>query len=267
LSSLKNCILRQATLPLLKPILNFKRMKKILPIALMVSSAAFGQTVEDANILLGNLSGSLYWDSYNDNSKIVSNLNFSVYADGTNSDYVTPAFAIKVYLWDGSNPTFVHTFEDDGIHHFGGRDYVDEDIDISNNGLPAGSYRLGVYIDADDDISDSEDDPSDNAYLAPGELDYTPGGSSAGINEKVLNTLMVFPNPAAEKVTIAWENSSGEAPEKLEVTDLNGRIVKLLAIDGNKMCVNLNVSDLNAGIYVISVQSAAGIRTQKFIKQ
>lgn len=231
-------------------------------------SAAFGQTEEDANIFLGNIGGSLYWDSYNDATKIIDNLNFSVYADGTNSAYVTPEFTIKVYLWDGSNPTFVHTFNDNGIYHFGGRDYTDEDIDISDNGLPAGSYRVGVYVDADDDISSSEDDPSDNAYLAPGELDYTPGGSSAGIFEKEeLNTLMVFPNPAAEKVMIAWENTGGATAETLQIADLNGRVVRSVAIEGNKASMNLNVSDLNPGVYVVNVQSASGIRTQKFIKQ
>lgn len=233
----------------------------------LLSGSAFGQTVEDANILLGNMSGSLYWDSYNDNTKMVNDLNFSVYADGTNSDYVTPAFTIKVYIWDGSNPTFVHTFNDPGIYHFGGRDYENQDIDLSDLPLPAGSYRLGVYVDADDDIPSSEDDEGDNAYLAPGDINFTPGGSSAGIDENTeMNTLMVFPNPVAEKVTIAWENKDAQAAEMLEIRDLDGRLVRSMELNG-QTSVNLGVSDLNAGIYVIAVRSANRIATQKFIKQ
>lgn len=235
--------------------------------AALICGSAFGQTEEDANILLGNLSGSLYWDSYDDNTKIVDNLNFSVYAEGTNSEYVTPEFTIKVYIWDGSNPTFVHTINDPGLYHFGGRDYENIDIDLSELELPAGSYRLGVYVDADDDIPSSEDDESDNAYLAPGEIDFTPGGSTAGINEQELNTLMVFPNPVSEKVTIAWENTNGQTAETLEVRDLEGRLVRSIELNGNQTGINVDVADLNAGVYVIAIRSANRVATQKFIKQ
>jgi len=243
-------------------------MNKIFTIATaaLLTGSAFGQTVEDANILLGNMSGSLYWDSYNNNTKIVDNLNFSVYADGTNSSYVTPAFTIKVYIWDGSNPTFVHTFNDPGIYHFGGRDYIDEDIDLTDLGLPAGSYRLGVYVDADDAIPSSVDDENDNAYLAPNNINYTPG-SSAGINEnQELNTLMVFPNPVNDKVTIAWENN-GQTAEMLEIRDLNGRVVRSIELGSNQTVANLYTSDLNAGVYVVAIHSAHTVYTQKFIKQ
>ncbi len=243
-------------------------MKKIFTIATaaLLTGSAFGQIEEDANILLGNID--LYWDSYNDNTKIVNDLNFSVYADGTNSSYVTPPFTIKVYIWDGSNPTFVHTINDPGIYHFGGRDYVDLDIDLTDMPLPAGSYRLGVYVDADDDIPSSEDDDSDNAYLAPNNINYTPGGSSAGINEnEELNTLMVFPNPVNEKVTIAWENTNGQSPETLEIRDLNGRIVRSANLENSQTVLNMNVSDLDAGVYVIAISSSNHVATQKFIKQ
>lgn len=244
-------------------------MKQIFTCAAVVllSGMSFGQTVEDANVLLGNLSGSLYWDSYDDNTKMVSGLNFSVYADGTNSDYVTPPFTIKVYIWDGSNPTFVQTYNDPGIHHFGGRDYTNETIDLTSLGLPAGSYRLGVFVDADDAISDATDDPSDNAYLAPNNINYTPGGGSAGIAENTpMNTLMVFPNPAAEKVTIAWENNGSNA-ESLEIRDLDGRVVKSTALSAGQSNANFGVSELTAGVYVVAIHSASGVATQRFVKQ
>lgn len=244
-------------------------MKKCLPLMaglLFTTAGSFAQTVEDANVLLGNLSGSLYWDSYDDATKIVDNLNFSVYADGTNSSYYTPAFTIKVYLWDGSNPTFVHTFNDPGIPHFGSRDYTNEDIDISDNGLPAGSYRLGVFVDADDDIPDSEDDPSDNAYLAPGNIDYTPGsGSTAGLKENDMNTLMVFPNPATEQVFVTWENTMGGI-RSAEITDMNGRVMESLQVASGSNKTKISVSQLPAGTYFIRVTTDQTVMTQKFIK-
>ena len=245
-------------------------MKKIFTIATaaLLSGMTWGQTVENANILLGNVSGSLYWDSYDDNTKIVSDLNFSVYADGTNSDYVTPAFTIKVYLWDGSNPTFVQTINDQGIHHFGGRDYQHLNIDLSGLGLPAGSYRLGVYVDADDAIPSPPDDENDNAYLAPGNINYTPGGSSAGITENAaLNNLTIFPNPAKDQITVSWENNAGETTQTLEIRDLEGRLVSTTTLNSNQTTMDLNVEDLNTGIYVITISSANHAASQKFIKQ
>jgi hypothetical protein len=173
-----------------------------------------------------------------------------------------------VYIWDGSNPTFVHTINDPGIYHFGGRDYVDLDIDLTGMPLPAGSYRLGVYVDADDDIPSSEDDDSDNGYLAPDNINFTPGGSSAGINEnEELNTLMVFPNPVSEKVTIAWENKNGESAETLEIRDLNGRVVRSVNLENNQTAVNFQTADLNAGVYVVAISSTSGVSTQKFVKE
>lgn len=229
----------------------------------LLATTVMGQTVEDANVYVGNLSSSLYWDSYDDNTKILNNLNFSVYADGSNSNYVTPPFAIMVYVWDGSNPTFVQTYNDAGIYHFGARDYANQDIDLSDLQLPAGAYRIGVYVDANDDIPDSADDPGDNAALADGEFNFTPGGgSSAGISEtKTLNTLMVFPNPAKEKILISWENTG--SPATIGIHDLNGRLLRTL--ETTNCNVSAETSDLPAGMYTVSVTSAEYFGIQKFV--
>lgn len=245
-------------------------MKKMLTCAAvtLLTGMSFGQTVEDANIMLGNLPDNLYWTNYNDNTKIVSGLYFSVFADGTNSSNVTPPFTIKVYIWDGSNPTFVQTYNDAGIYHFGGREYADQTIDLTSLGLPAGSYRLGVFVDADDDISSSADDPSDNAYLAANNINFTPGGSSAGITEnKALNTLMVFPNPVTDKVTVAWEKGNTIGVELIEIMDLNGQVVKTMSLESNQTHVNLNVTELTPGLYIVALHSANGKSVQKFMKQ
>lgn len=210
----------------------------------------------------------MYWDSYNDNTKIVSNLNFSVYADGSNSDYVTPPFTIKVYLWDGSNPTFVHTYNDQGIHHFGGRDYQNQTIDLSNLSLPAGSYRLGVFVDADDAISGSTDDPADNAYLAEGEINYTPGGSSASLEETdEMNTLMVFPNPATDQVFITWEAKNTTSVKEIRITDLNGSILQVIHPADGATSVNAITSNFKQGIYVVALVTEKSISTSKFVQQ
>lgn len=240
-------------------------MKQVFTYAVvLLATTVMGQTEEDANVFVGNLSSNLYWDSYDDNTKTLNNLNFSVFADGSNSNYVTPPFAIMVYVWDGSNPTFVQTYNDPGIYHFGSREYTNQDIDLSDLQLPAGAYRIGVYVDANDDIPDSADDPGDNASLADGEFNFTPGGgSSAGIyGGNTLNTLMVFPNPAKEKILISWEQTG--SPATIQLHDLNGRLIKTLEAPTNQ--VSAETGNLPAGMYTVTVTSANYFGVQKFVR-
>jgi hypothetical protein len=246
---------------------NSKTLLFVSALGLFTAGIAKAQIEEDANVSLGNLSGNFYFDSYDNNTKTVKKLNFVVLADGTNSARVTPEFTIKVYIWDGSTPHFVKTFNDNGLYHFGSRDYVDQDIDLSGLQLPAGTYRLGVFVDADDDIPNPPDDGDDNAYLAAGDINFTPGGGgSTGMVEKNagLNNLSLFPNPVADKLNISW-NSNGA--ETIQLRDISGRLVQTLEVEHGSRGMSLPVEALDPGIYVLTLMSKEGMSVQKFLKQ
>lgn len=100
-----------------------------------------------------------------------------------------------------------------------------------------------------------------SSYAAP-----TPGSSLfldnvsigvASINENNLTASKVFPNPASDVLNVVVE---GEL-SNVSIATLDGKIVK------NSTTSTINVSDLNAGMYIYTVTTAAGkVATGNFVK-
>jgi len=88
------------------------------------------------------------------------------------------------------------------------------------------------------------------------------GGTNA-INDFENNPFVsVFPNPVTfGRITIA--NNSGEKIKTIEVIDMKGLIVKNLKTDQSK--VEIEVSDLNKGLYFIRVQTEKAISSKKIV--
>jgi hypothetical protein len=70
----------------------------------------------------------------------------------------------------------------------------------------------------------------------------------------------VSPNPASDVLNIA--NSSNIDVNGIQITDINGRIVS----EVKGMTNQINVSELNAGVYFLKISSAQGTGTTKIIK-
>lgn len=226
------------------------------------------QTIVDANVSLSNVTSNTYFDNYNDNTKMVNGLNFEVLCDGTNSDDVTNPFTIKVYIWDGSNPTFVETFNDPGINHFGGHEYTNKTVDLSSLQLPAGTYRLGVVVNADGDIPNPPDDPSDNAGLLEGNIVFTPGSGSAGLtaNQNLSTSIHLFPNPATNNLKISWNGKAGNGITKISITGIDGQLVKEMNTNSDQSFAAIDISDLPQGVYIVHTISNDAVITKKFVK-
>jgi len=73
----------------------------------------------------------------------------------------------------------------------------------------------------------------------------------------------VFPNPANDFVTIS--NADNISVKAISITDLNGRVVKQNTYS-NVTNVQVNVSDLASGVYMMSISSDKGSVTKKIIK-
>lgn len=78
-------------------------------------------------------------------------------------------------------------------------------------------------------------------------------------NSDPVNGIRVYPNPAKHYITI----DSREMIDKIQVTDLSGRIVDELNLRSNKS--NCYTGDLNTGIYMIRVFSEGTVNTAKII--
>lgn len=84
-----------------------------------------------------------------------------------------------------------------------------------------------------------------------------------GVNNNTLlsSQLSIFPNPSNGIVTIL-------APEmainSIEMSDINGRIVKITKVNGLNE-TQINVSDLAKGVYFLKIASDKGIATKKLV--
>lgn len=73
----------------------------------------------------------------------------------------------------------------------------------------------------------------------------------------------VFPNPSTGIVNISSKNNN--AIDVVQVTDLNGRIVKTNNMNGVSDA-QINISDLTSGVYFVNIKTDAGSGTTKIVK-
>lgn len=80
-------------------------------------------------------------------------------------------------------------------------------------------------------------------------------------NDNSISLFNLYPNPATTLLNIS--NTNNFEIVSISVSDINGRMVKnQIGADAQ-----INVSDLNAGVYFVTIESNEGMTTKKFIKQ
>ena len=78
------------------------------------------------------------------------------------------------------------------------------------------------------------------------------------------NSFSVYPNPTSNVLTIS--NGNGFNLKSVLVTDLNGRVVKEIKFN-TVSDVNINMSDLAKGMYILNINSDLGSTVKKVIKE
>lgn len=71
----------------------------------------------------------------------------------------------------------------------------------------------------------------------------------------------LYPNPTSSILNIS--NNENYEIKNISITDINGRVVK----NQQGALIQINVSDLNSGVYFVTIEAAEGKTTKKFIKQ
>ncbi|MFN3753279.1 T9SS type A sorting domain-containing protein [Flavobacterium sp.] len=84
-----------------------------------------------------------------------------------------------------------------------------------------------------------------------------------GVNESFANKFSTYPNPVDNTVSIS--NNYNILLTDISITDVNGRTVKTLRVN-NLSQVEINVSDLNSGVYFMNINTDSGKAVKKFIK-
>ena len=105
-----------------------------------------------------------------------------------------------------------------------------------------------------------------SAIWYPGDQAYSNGnafairmnfGASVDLVENSVNKLHVFPNPSKEFVNIKIENNF---PSELILMDVSGKIILEKTFTNS---LNINLSNLNNGIYFLSVDNNSQIITER----
>jgi hypothetical protein len=88
--------------------------------------------------------------------------------------------------------------------------------------------------------------------------------NAVGINSVTSGEITLYPNPADDFITLTLNN---EHPEKVIITDVFGRMVKIQSFEGEYKQCKVSISDLQSGLYAITVYSDKQVYSLKFIRR
>ncbi|MFC6877068.1 T9SS type A sorting domain-containing protein [Flavobacterium myungsuense] len=74
----------------------------------------------------------------------------------------------------------------------------------------------------------------------------------------------VYPSPASDIITVS--NNNNVSVNSISIVDLNGRVLNQSKFN-NQSKVQINISNLSAGIYMMNINTVNGIATKKIIKK
>ena len=129
----------------------------------------------------------------------------------------------------------------------------------------------GVPVDANgcaDSQKDTDGDGvNDDVDTCPNTLSGVPvdanGCEIILFTENLTFVKKIYPNPTDDKLTISIQ--SGIEVEDLNLIDLSGKLIKPKSIFKNKNNIEINVSNLNEGIYMLELISNKEVDKVKVI--
>jgi len=93
--------------------------------------------------------------------------------------------------------------------------------------------------------------------------DFKVTATTLSTDDFVSSKFSVYPNPANNLVTVS--NNGNIQINKVSITDINGRTVKSTNYNGVTE-TQVNISELNAGIYFMNIDTNEGTATKKIVK-
>lgn len=173
----------------------------------------------------------------------------SVFVKSMSSTYFLEEYSIGVYVGSG-NPTSGSDFIATDISGFEAPYFGWENIIVDLDAYSNQTVRIGIRNQGNDHYMFMVDD-----------FKITTTGLS--VNETFTMKFNANPNPAQDVINIS--NNENIILNNITVTDINGRIVKSVKVS-NVSETQINVSDLNAGIYFMNINTDSGVAVKKIIK-
>jgi|TARA_R110000737_G_scaffold225069_3_gene239915 hypothetical protein len=95
-----------------------------------------------------------------------------------------------------------------------------------------------------------------------GTIDYCVT-SSVGIDEFGIKSFSIYPNPAANEVSIDFGDLK---VTEIEIFDINGQVVKSRISNEGNGVVSVDISNLSSGTYFVKSIEDSGFKVEKFVK-
>lgn len=137
---------------------------------------------------------------------------------------------------------------------FSGEDPILTADEMTQYGLE-GSFELCYTFEIHAGPGSSTTDPD----MSNNQACITINRGGVAISENVVSEVSIYPNPATSVLNV---NAAGYS--QVEVINMLGQVVYSNSISNN---AQINVSDLNNGVYFVRLSGANGTTTQKFIKK
>ena len=139
----------------------------------------------------------------------------------------------------------------------------DENSTLTPEGAPMDEITLSGYNNetyfafyAFSDTSGVDND----LFIDNFQITATSLSDTAGVEDESLVTLNVYPNPASDVLNISAQNTINT----VEIFNVLGQ--KVITMQVENTSAEINVSNLNAGIYLIKYEINNSISTKKFVK-
>ena len=93
---------------------------------------------------------------------------------------------------------------------------------------------------------------------------YNPQGWGVSVSEVIAaNDISISPNPAIDQVKVAVNLADATSKTIIRVYDLNGRVVAEETLEAGSFATTMDVSSLEAGLYVVEVTTGEVKSTKK----
>ncbi len=197
---------------------------------------------------------------------IITDINVDAVNNGSSS---AGAFDLAMYLYDMGTGNYwvIGTFPIPSLGAGNIYSITSWDININGtSGIPAGVYRLGIWVDSNDNVVES--DETNNAGLLAGNINYTPSGAGVeDINTQITN-FSLYPNPAVNNITASF-NLVDASSTTIKLIDVTGRLIDIIydskELPSGIQTIDYSTEKLANGIYYYSISTEHGTIAKKLV--
>lgn len=162
------------------------------------------------------------------------------------------------------------TEDDDNDLVTTGDEDVNADGNLNNDDTDGNGQRN--YLDPDDDgdgiLTADEDydgngDPTNDDTNTNGIPDYLDSNVALSVSENILRNFSIYPNPSTGKVFVQLKNP--DVIIKIVLANIQGKTVKIFHPENLRKDLPIELSNLNSGLYFMTVQTEKARVTKKLV--